>query len=217
MAMVRRRSSMRGSPADPGTRATSEAGCGVRRRSRTLRLSSRSCARLGFDVSLCRLASDCRARRESSPACDRAQRPAPGPRAGRRATPGRPRGESCRRRCRWLRSSSSLSWRWVVLAGWITRLLASPTLARCSRAQRLDEALAGRAAALQVEREDGARPLGQILLAPAAGTDCSAGRRSARARPSGAAARNRPRPARWPRGGPCAAAASPGRAGTGTR
>src|SRR6202044_3287744 len=28
------------------------------------------------------------------------------------------------------RSSSSLSWRWVVLAGWMIRLLASPTLAR---------------------------------------------------------------------------------------
>src|SRR4029077_12546167 len=29
------------------------------------------------------------------------------------------------------RSSSSLSWRWVVLAGWMIRLLASPTFARC--------------------------------------------------------------------------------------
>src|SRR4029078_11454169 len=29
------------------------------------------------------------------------------------------------------RSSSSLNWRCVVLAGWMTRLFASPTLARC--------------------------------------------------------------------------------------
>ena len=30
-------------------------------------------------------------------------------------------------------SSSSLSWRCVVLAGWMIRLLASPTLARCDQ------------------------------------------------------------------------------------
>src|SRR4051812_38899332 len=30
-------------------------------------------------------------------------------------------------------SSASLSWRWVVLAGWMIRLFASPTLARCDQ------------------------------------------------------------------------------------
>ena len=41
---------------------------------------------------------------------------------------------------------------WVVLAGWITRVLASPTLARCeSELQRLDEARARLAPALDAE------------------------------------------------------------------
>ena len=62
-------------------------------------------------------------------------------------------------------SASAPTCRWVVEAGWITRVLASPTLARWEASSHaLDEAPAGAAAALDPEAHHRARALGQNPL-----------------------------------------------------
>ena len=63
--------------------------------------------------------------------------------------------------------SSSLSWLWVVVAGWIARLLASPTFARWLKSFRLSmNRRPGFQPALDAKAEDRARALGQVLRGP---------------------------------------------------
>ena len=61
----------------------------------------------------------------------------------------------------------------VVDAGWITRLLASPTLARCENT--CSASMKRRPASsppLDAERQHAARAARQVALAPARGTGC---------------------------------------------
>ena len=61
--------------------------------------------------------------------------------------------------------SSSLNCSWVVEAGWITRLLASPILARwLNSLQALDELDRRRLAAFDAETDQGALPPGQVAV-----------------------------------------------------
>ena len=62
---------------------------------------------------------------------------------------------------------SSVSCWWVVLAGWMISVLASPILARCeiSRSSSMNLAPVSRAA-LDAEGEDRARAPRQVLLPP---------------------------------------------------
>ena len=68
---------------------------------------------------------------------------------------------------------ASLSWRWVVEAGWMISERVSPILARCENSFTLDTQLhAGVVAALQAEREHRARALraifaGEVVVAVA--------------------------------------------------
>ena len=115
-------------------------------------------------------------------------------------------------------SSSSLSWRWVVLAGWMIRLFASPTLARCDQS-----------VTLRMRSCPPSRPPAQsnenTAPAPSGRYFSTSGRYLLLGRPAighvrwpARATRGTPPPAaRWRRGAPSAATASPAPAGTGTR
>ena len=62
---------------------------------------------------------------------------------------------------------SSVSCWWVVVAGWITRVLASPTLARwLASSTRVDERAAGLRAALDAEGEHRPEAVVQVALGP---------------------------------------------------
>ena len=63
---------------------------------------------------------------------------------------------------------SSVSWRWVVEAGWMMRLRVSPTLARCDhRFDPLHQPDAGLEAAREPEREHRSGARGRYSLASA--------------------------------------------------
>ena len=70
-----------------------------------------------------------------------------------------------------------ISWEWVVVAGWMTRLFTSATLASREKIFRWSMNSMGlRLAALDLKGEDGGAAVGEVLLDTGRGRDGPAGR-----------------------------------------